>query len=319
MRDGHRWKRVGSDKALLPAAKEQAEHHPDSDPNALIAQAKSFPDITLDPSTLDSDPYTLCTPAGIVDLRTGQLHKPDPARDFHSRVTSVAPQVMPTPRWLRFLADTFGDDAEGQEMIDFLRRLFGYSITGDVGVQVLPFLYGQGGSGKSVLLDTVVQVLGDYASAAPPGFLLEHNTSTEDTAELHGRRLIVCSELKANERFDDRRIRLLTSGNRIKAERIRGSYFFKPTHHLWLLGNHCPEVAAGGIAFRRRIRLVPFTRTVPASRCVDNLAYELVHHEGPGILHWLIEGASRYLATRDSLEGPHGSYTRNEVLTRSTS
>ncbi|MFJ8085233.1 hypothetical protein ACIQ6Y_32005 [Streptomyces sp. NPDC096205] len=133
-----------------------AERHPDSDPNALIAQAKNLPQITLDPNALDGDPYTLCTPAGIFDLRTGQLHKPDPTRDFHSRMTSVTPQAMPTPRWLRFLADTFGDDDAGQEMIDFLRRLFGYSITGDVGVQVLPFLYGGGRSGKSVLLDTVM-------------------------------------------------------------------------------------------------------------------------------------------------------------------
>lgn len=76
------------------------------------------------------------------------------------------------------------------------------------------------------------------------------------------------------------------------------------THHLWLLGNHRPEVSTGGFAFWRRIRLIPFTRTVPANRRIDNHAFELVRDEGPGILHWLIEGARRYLATRDPLEGP---------------
>ena len=58
------------------------------------------------------------------------------------------------------------------------------------------------------------------------------------------------------------------------------------------------------MAFWRRIRLLPFTRTVPAHRRIDNLAFELVRDEGPGILHWLIQGAQRYLRTRDPLEGP---------------
>ncbi|WP_405477844.1 phage/plasmid primase, P4 family [Streptomyces canus] len=134
--------------------------------------------------------------------------------------------------------DTFGDDAEGQEMIDFLHLLLGYSITGDVGAQVLPFLHGHGKNGKSVLLDVMIQILGDYADAAPPGFLMDRGAFSEhstELTELHGRRLIVCSELKPNDKFDEARIRLLTGGDKIKARRMRQDYFsFSPTHHLWL-------------------------------------------------------------------------------------
>ncbi|GHE15653.1 DNA primase family protein [Streptomyces alanosinicus] len=328
--DGYRWKRTGGEKAALWAAGEMAEDLPQTDPlgrygdrelaahkrrtlsttgiKALLTQAKAAPDLSVDPDTLDGDPYTLCTPAGVVDLRTGQLHKPDPERDFHSRATSVAPQRMPTPRWERFLADTFGDDAEGREMIGFLHLLLGYSITGDVGAQVLPFLHGEGKNGKSVLLDTMIQILGDYADAAPPGFLMDRGAFSEhstELTELHGRRLVVCSELKPNDKFDEARVRLLTGGDKIKARRMRQDYFsFTPTHHLWLLGNHRPEVSTGGFAFWRRIRLIPFTRIVPAARRIDNLAFELVRDEGPGILNWLVDGARRYLATRDPLDGP---------------
>ncbi|MGW1752321.1 DNA primase family protein [Streptomyces sp. NPDC002092] len=328
--DGYRWKRAGGEKAALWAAGEMAEDMPASDPRgifsdrelahhkrrtlsttgmkALLTQAKASPDLSVDPDILDGDPYALCTPAGVVDLHTGQLRKPDPARDFHSRATSVAPLSMDTPRWHTFLADTFGDDAEGAEMIDFLHLMLGYSVTGDVGAQVLPFLHGEGKNGKSVLLDTMIQILGDYADAAPPGFLMDRGAFSEhstELTELHGRRLIVCSELKPNDKFDEARVRLLTGGDKIKARRMRQDYFsFTPTHHLWLLGNHRPEVSTGGFAFWRRIRLIPFTRTVPADRRIDNLAFELVRDEGPGILHWLIEGARRYLATRDPLEGP---------------
>ncbi|MEU9298726.1 phage/plasmid primase, P4 family [Streptomyces sp. NPDC048266] len=328
--DGYRWKRVGGEKAALWAAGEMAEDMADTDPRgihsnrelahhkkrtlsttgmkALLIQAKASPDMSVDPDTLDGDPYALCTPSGVVDLRTGQMHKADPKNDFHSRATAVAPLPMEAPRWQLFLTDTFGDDAEGREMIDFLHLLLGYSITGDVGAQVLPFLHGEGKNGKSVLLDTMIQILGDYADAAPPGFLMDRGAFSEhstELTELHGRRLIVCSELKPNDKFDEARVRLLTGGDKIKARRMRQDYFsFAPTHHLWLLGNHRPEVTTGGFAFWRRIRLIPFTRTVSERRRIDNLASELVRDEGPGILHWLIEGARRYLATRDPLEGP---------------
>src|SRR6478735_8134047 len=108
------------------------------------------------------------------------------------------------------------------------------------------------------------------------------------------------SELKPNDKFDEARVRLLTGGDKIKARRMRQDYFsFTPTHHLWLLGNHQPEVGTGGHAFWRRIRLIPFERVVAADRKIDNLAGELVEEEGPGILHWLIQGAMRYLTSRD--------------------
>lgn len=215
---------------------------------------------------------------------------------------------MPIPRWDSFLRDTFGDDTKGLETTRFLHLLLGYSITGDVGAQILPFLYGSGANGKSVLLEVMMQILGDYANAAPPGFLMEKGKFTEhstELTELHGRRIVVCSELKPNDKFNESRVKLLTGGDTITARRMRQNFFtFTPTHKLWLLGNHRPEVGTGGYAFWRRMRIIPFERSVPDERKIDNLAAELVRDEGPGILHWLIEGARRYLATRDPLTGP---------------
>lgn len=328
--DSYRWKRTGGEKAAVWAAGDLAEQIPDTDPHgvvgdrdlavhrrrsmstpgikAMLTQAKASPLLALAPDVLDGEPYALCTPGGVVDLYTGELHTPDPAVDMHSRATSVGPDRIPTPRWQRFLTDTFGDDPKGRETVAFLQLLLGYSITGDVGAQVLPFLFGTGANGKSVLLDVMMQILGDYAQAAPPGFLMEKGKFAEhstELTELHGRRIVVCSELKPDDRFDEARVKLLTGGDRIMARRMRQDYFsFTPTHKLWLLGNHRPEVGTGGHAFWRRIRLIPFERVVAADRKIDNLARELVQDEGPGILHWLVDGARRYLATRDPLTGP---------------
>ncbi|MFE6946613.1 DNA primase family protein [Streptomyces chartreusis] len=275
--------------------------------NAMLTQARSAPGMVLSAALLDADPYALCTPAGIVDLRTGFIRRPDPNKDFHSRSTSVAPAAQTTPRWRAFLADTFGDDAEGAEMINFLHLLLGYSLTGDVGAQVLPFLFGSGKNGKSVLLDVLIKLLGDYADAAPPGFLMARpfEGHPTDLAELHGRRVIVCSEVKPGDKFDEARVKLLTGGDRIKARRMRQDFFsFEPTHKLWLLGNHRPEVGTGGFAFWRRMRLIPFERVVSDDRKIDNLADVLVTEEGPGILNWLISGACRYLGGDRDLGGP---------------
>ncbi|MFC7220978.1 phage/plasmid primase, P4 family [Streptomyces polyrhachis] len=275
--------------------------------NAMLAQAKSAPGMVLSATQLDADPYALCTPAGIVDLRTGAMRSADPDKDFHSRCTTVGPRPAPTPRWQRFLTDTFGGDTQGREMIGFLHLLLGYSITGDVGAQVMPFLFGSGKNGKSVLLDVLMKLLGDYADAAPPGFLMyrPYEGHPTDLAELHGRRVIVCSEVKPGDKFDEARVKLLTGGDRIKARRMRQDFFsFTPTHHLWLLGNHRPEVGTGGFAFWRRMRLLPFERVVPDHRKIDNLADLLVTEEGPGILCWLIDGARRYLDGAKDLAGP---------------
>lgn len=325
---GHRW---GADdnEAVLWAAGELAETLAETDPagrhsdaalrrhrrrslstpaiKAMLDQVKAAPGIVLSAALLDADPYTLCTPDGVVDLATGEVSPPDPERHLHSRATAVPARAMPVPRWERFLRDTFGKGEDGTELIAYLHRLLGYSLTGDIGAQVLPFLHGPGHNGKSVLLGVVLRLLGDYADAAPPGFLMarsyeEHPT---DLAELHGRRLVVCAEPRPGDRLDEARVTFLTGGDRIKARRMgQGFFAFEPTHKLWLVGNHRPEVAVGELALWRRIRVVPFRHVVTEDRRVDNLAEILVAEEGPGILHWLVTGAGRYLRGSRDLTGP---------------
>ncbi|MFD9823109.1 hypothetical protein [Streptomyces violascens] len=65
--------------------------------NAMLTQAKSAPGMVLNAALLDADPYVLCTPKGIVDLRTGLLRIPDPNKDFHTRSTSTGPEPVNEP------------------------------------------------------------------------------------------------------------------------------------------------------------------------------------------------------------------------------
>lgn len=313
--DGYRWRRGGGEAAVLAAAEKMSAGIPGASREApssditqpLLTRASALPSLSLHAEALDREPYILSTPAGVVDLHTGALRPPNPARDLHSRTTAVVPRPMDTPRWHRFLGDTFGGGASGREKIDFLHVVLGYSITGDVSAQILPFLHGAGKNGKSTLTDAVLQILGDYATTAPPGLLVDRDNfpaGSPELTELRGRRMVVCSEPRPHDTFNASRVRMLTATDRIKIYRSgRESFSFVPTHHVWLLGNQVPEPAVGGISFWRRVRLLPCPYTVPTEQRVDELACEMVREEGPGILQWLIDGARRYIARRDALQG----------------
>lgn len=282
---------VFGDEDLEKAAKKHKNASLSRDKvNAAIHLARTDRRVVAPASHLDAAPRHLNTPGGIVDLNTGEIAPSDPAA-LHTRSTLVAPDAdSPTPRWTTFLSDTFGGDAD---MIGFVQRLAGYSASADTGIHVLPFLHGGGQNGKSVLMDALRQILGDYAATAPAGFLMagkqEHS---EEMARLQGLRLVVASEVNQDAKFDEAKMKELTGGDTITARYMRQSFFsFEPTHHLWLMGNHQPQVKAGGDSFWRRLRLVPFLHKVPEEKKIENLAKLLVSEEGPGILAWIIQGA----------------------------
>ena len=262
---------------------------------AMVGLGRRAADMRVAASELDADPYALNTPAGVIDLRDGKLRDHNPA-ELHTKVTGTTsdPTSAPT-RWLAFLADTFPDDPE---MIGFIQRLAGYSACGVVTHHVLPFLHGGGGNGKSVFLDVLVNVLGDYASTAPSGFLMAGGKDDENAiARLSGLRLVVCSEVNRTAKFDEAKVKILTGGDQLTARFLYQRHFtFKPTHKLWLMGNHQPSVDAGGESFWRRLRLLPFTRTVPKENRIEGLAEQLLEAEGPAILAWVVQGAIQALS-----------------------
>lgn len=258
--------------------------------SSAIMLAQTDGRIVVAMNDLDAHPFELNTPGGRVDLRSGELLSADPGR-LHTRLTRLAPDAqMPTPRWSEFLADTFDSDTE---MIAFVQRLAGYSASADVRHHILPFPHGGGQNGKSVLMDTLRSLLGDYATTAPPGFLMEgkHEHASE-VARLQGLRLVVASEVNQTSRFDEAKLKELTGGDTLTARFMRQDFFtFQPTHHLWLMANHKPQVKAGGDSFWRRLRLIPFNHRVPDEKKIGNLSTLLVSEEGPGILAWIVAGA----------------------------
>jgi putative DNA primase/helicase len=267
--------------------------------------ARTSPAVTVGIDELDAHPYELNTPIGIVDLRAGILGPADRTH-LHTRSTAVGPDFERRGEvFERFLDDTFGDDAG---LRAYVQRLVGVAAIGTVLEQVLPFAHGDGADGKSTLFGAIMYALGidrsGYAIAASSDLLLQrpHADHPTELAQLAGARLVVCSELDEGQRFAEARVKLLTSPDVVSARFMRGDYFsFRPSHSLFLLGNHRPEARSGGPAFWRRLRLLPFVRSVPEDRQDPHLP-ERLQEEAPAVLAWIVRGAADYL--RDGTDEP---------------
>ena len=283
--------------------------------NALT-QAATIPAIVVDHTQLDAHPWELNTPGGIVDLRTGRLGASDPSR-LHTRLTTCTPDPdADRSAWLEFLDTTFAGD---QQLIAYMQRLVGYSAVGQVGAHVLPYCYGGGGNGKGVFLETCVRVLGDYATTAPSGFLMAKAFPGHETeiARLAGARMVVCSEVNEDDRFDEARVKQLTGGDSLTARFMQQDHFtFTPTHQLWAMGNHQPHVRAGGPSFWRRLRLIPFVHQVDPADVIDDLQGILASEHGPAVLAWIVEGAVLYaregLREPESVRAATGEYAHDQ-------
>jgi P4 family phage/plasmid primase-like protien len=256
---------------------------------AMLALARSAPSVRLHPTALDTDPMTLNVTNGTIELSTGKVRE-------HRRedlITKIAPvafdQNATSPIWDAFLCRAMNNDSES---IDFLQRLTGYGLTGDVREHVLAFFYGGGANGKSTFVGTIVDLLGDYATPAARKLLFRSKNDRHSTelATLHGRRFVTCSEIEDGLAIDEALLKDLTGGDRINARRMReDEWSFKPTHKLFLSGNHKPSVRGDDEGIWRRIRLVPWVVTIPESERDKGLPAKL-RGEQSGILAWALRG-----------------------------
>lgn len=248
----------------------------------------------------DADPWLLGTPGGTVDLRTGELRAAE-MKDYITRTAAVAPAPpgsSPT-LWLKFLAESTGED---HELMGFLQRAAGYGLTGSIREHVLFFVYGPGGNGKSVVLNTMAGILGDYAVTAPADTFTaargeRHPT---DLAMLHRARLVVSSETEEGRPWAEARIKSMTGGDPITARFMRRDFFtYRPTFKLVIVGNYRPVLRNVDDAVRRRFHIIPFTRR---PECPDRELEAKLHAEWPAILRWMIDGCLEW--QRDGLAPP---------------
>jgi putative DNA primase/helicase len=266
-----------------------------------LADARSSLPIAAD--DLDRDPWLFNCANGTIDLRTGEL-RPHRREDY---ITKLSPfDYLPDaqcPAWVDHLRHIHDGD---QEMVDFLQRAFGYSISGVTDERILFLAYGGGANGKTLTHETIAMVLADYALRASISVFLqkERGGVPNDVAALRGARFVYASEPDQGKRLAEGTIKDLTGGDTISARFLHGEFFtFKPACKLWLGTNHRLTVRGTDEAIWDRIREIPYVVSIPrAKRLPREAMLEIFQREGSGILAWLIQGCLAW--QREGLKMP---------------
>jgi putative DNA primase/helicase len=296
---GTHWQKDDTDQAFEFARRLSREVSEGSDGKALQSMrrtgfaagverfARSDPALAVTAEVWDAVPFLLGTPGGTVELPTGMLRPAEPI-EMITKITAVAPADKAVcPIWLRFLEEATGGDPD---LIRLLQQWFGYCLTGSTAEHALAFVHGDGGNGKSVFLNTVTGIMGDYAVTAAMDSLTASigDRHSADLAMLRGARLVAASETEQGRNWAENRIKALTGGDPITARFMRGNFFtYKPAFKLTIVGNHAPALSTVDAAMRRRINIVPF---VHQPEKPDHTLERRLRKEWPGILRWAILG-----------------------------
>ncbi len=255
--------------------------------SAMVDLAR--PALAVAVEELDADPFALNVRNGVLDLRSGELRPHRPADLATHRAAVRYDKDATCPRFLAFVSEIMNGHAG---LVAYMQRLVGLCLTGDVSEQAMWVFHGDGANGKTTFQEAICGLLGDYAAEAPPDLLLVRRNAEHpcEVADLCGRRLVVASEADEGRRLRVQLVKRLTGNVRLKARFMRGDYFeFGRTHKLILATNSRPVIREATLAIWRRIRLVPFSVTIPPEHQDSHLP-EKLREERSGILNWAIKG-----------------------------
>jgi P4 family phage/plasmid primase-like protien len=263
---------------------------------SFLSLASAMLAVTAD--ELDRDGWLFNVRNGTIDLRTGTLRR-------HRRedmLTKLAPvefdPAASCPTWDAFLARVF----EGKgELVDYVQRAIGYSMTGDTSEECFFILHGGGRNGKTTLVETVKHAMGDYALTAMDSLVLNYSKqsrNTDDEAALFGVRMAACSETNEGQRFDESKVKRLTGTSEITAMRkFEHPFTFPATHKIWLDCNHLPRINGTDKGIWSRVKTIPFNVCIPPHERDPQLKTKL-RREASGILNWMIAGLLRWQRAR---------------------
>lgn len=258
---------------------------------AMLKEAMHLPNVPKQNRDFDREAFALNCESGIISLKSGKLFPHDKERMI-SKSTHIeyAPDHEPK-KWLKFLNEIFLED---QELITYVQKAVGYSLTGTNKEQVYFQCYGDGANGKSVFFDIIRDILGDYGMNIEPKSLLSAaNVSTgnasPDIARMSSARFVQMNEPDKKSRFKEGLMKKIVAGDPVTARFLYGNDFeFKPKLKLWIATNYKIGIEAANKAVWRRNVLIPFKANFEGRE--DKDLTEKLKEELPQILGWAVKG-----------------------------
>ena len=241
----------------------------------------------------DRDPLLLNCSNGTIDLRTSVIrdHNSD---DLITALIPIdyAPETQ-CPGFMKFLGEVF---APHLDLIPFIQKAIGYSLTGSVREECLFLLVGTRRNGKGTLTGTLSDLIGDYACTIDFAALVAKRNYTgpkDDIANMKGKRFVTANEDSEGAQLAEDLIKWLTGGDRVRARMLfSNSSEFKPTWKLWVSVNHRPRVSPTDPAIWTRLMIIPFDVSFEGRE--DRSLKERLLAELQGILAWAVEGYRMY-------------------------
>ena len=266
-----------------------------------LKAAETMPYFVTEAGDLDLNHFMIGVKNGVIDLQTGQLVPPNPDHLITKRTNIPYYPDAPCPRWEQFLSEIFQGD---EDLVEYVRRCIGYCLTGDTREQYLWVAHGIGANGKSVFIEIVRALLGEYGSAIEFKTLMHGGASDkgDDLAPLRGVRFVAASESEQGKRLNEALVKQMTGGDPLRVRHLYGKFFtFVPTFKIWLVTNHKPVIVGTDRGIWRRLRMIPFNARFEGGNADKELPVKL-RSELPGILAWAVRGALAW--QRDGLNVP---------------
>jgi putative DNA primase/helicase len=259
--------------------------------NALIECAKAFMGCSVE--DFDYNKYLFNCVNGTYDL-SNNIFLDFSSDNLITKQANVTYDIHATcPLWEKFLNEIF---LEEEEVIKYMQRMAGYSLTASTKEQCMFILYGHGLNGKNVFVETIGNILGNYAINCPSSlFVLKQNPGIpNDVARLKGMRFASASETNQSVNLDEELIKQLTGNKIITARFLNKEYFdFEATFKIVLSTNHKPNIRGTDLGIWRRIHMVPFNFKVTPDKDDKDLHLKL-SQESSGIFNWMIEGHNQW-------------------------
>lgn len=225
---------------------------------------------------------------GLLDLETMAL-VPSTPHYFSTTCLGVAydPGAPEPKRWLAFLRECFGDDAQATAL---LQQWFGYCVTPDTRQQKMLFMVGKKRSGKGTILNVLGYLLGKGSTVSPS---LGSLNGEFGLWQLIGKSAAFFPDVRHSDRTDSTRMietLLSVSGNdQISVNRKSLSFWNgRIGARIALATNALPDMRDSSDALVSRMMVLD----MPASffgREDKDLSAKL-QEELPGILLWAVQG-----------------------------
>lgn len=241
----------------------------------------------------DRHKYLFNVENGIINLKDGKLQQHDRELRLSKISNVIFDETAECPVWLQFLDQIFKGDAE---LIDYMQRLIGYSLTGDISEQSMYFLVGGGSNGKSTFVNTIKNLMGDYGLQTKSDTFIKKKDqgANNDIARLASARFVSAVESEEGEKLQESLVKTITGGEPILARFLRQEFFeFIPEFKVFFTTNHKPIIGGVDEGIWRRVKIIPFTLNLkPHER--DKKLEEKLSLEMSGILNWALEGCLKW-------------------------